>query len=291
MVHADRRPTARGRRAPRALRPDRGRRPPPGPRPARASLDGFIAARTGDACFVTGAADRTHLIASGLWWMPSWSASAPSSPTTVGSPCGTVPGPPVRVVLDPDGRAPHAHVLSSVTPHRLGRRRRPSAADRVRPHLEVERLPRSGADRGFAPRHVVATLASRGLGRVLVEGGGVTVSRFLEAGALDRLMVTTAPLLVGDGVPGLRFEVGTASPMPCAPPSSLRAGRGRLCRARPRAPRRPDHRARGRRNRAALRPSRTVRSPAATATPTQVPRLSAGRQVLQRPRGVPSRRG
>jgi 3,4-dihydroxy 2-butanone 4-phosphate synthase/GTP cyclohydrolase II len=31
------------------------------------------------------------------------------------------------------------------------------------------------------------------------------VSRFLAAGMLDRLMVTTAPLLVGDGVPGLRF--------------------------------------------------------------------------------------
>ena len=32
------------------------------------------------------------------------------------------------------------------------------------------------------------------------------MSRFLAAGALDRLLVTTAPLLVGDGVPGLRFE-------------------------------------------------------------------------------------
>jgi 3,4-dihydroxy 2-butanone 4-phosphate synthase/GTP cyclohydrolase II len=53
---------------------------------------------------------------------------------------------------------------------------------------------------------VLAALAERGLGRVLVEGGGVTVSRFVAAGALDRLFVTTAPLLVGDGVPGLRFD-------------------------------------------------------------------------------------
>jgi 3,4-dihydroxy 2-butanone 4-phosphate synthase / GTP cyclohydrolase II len=48
-------------------------------------------------------------------------------------------------------------------------------------------------------------LRQRGLGRVLVEGGGRTVSGFLAAGVLDRLYLTTAPILVGDGVPGVRF--------------------------------------------------------------------------------------
>ena len=48
-------------------------------------------------------------------------------------------------------------------------------------------------------------LRERGLGRVLVEGGGRTVSDFLSAGVLDQLYLTTAPILVGDGVPGLRF--------------------------------------------------------------------------------------
>ncbi len=57
----------------------------------------------------------------------------------------------------------------------------------------------------FAPRRLLAALADRGLGRVLIEGGGVTVSRFLRARALDRLYVTVAPVLLGDGVPGLRF--------------------------------------------------------------------------------------
>ena len=37
------------------------------------------------------------------------------------------------------------------------------------------------------------------LRRVLVEGGGITVSRFLQAGLLDRLHVTVAPLLIGSG--------------------------------------------------------------------------------------------
>ena len=41
----------------------------------------------------------------------------------------------------------------------------------------------------------------RGLRRIFVEGGGITVSRFLAAGALDRLHVTIAPLLIGSGIP------------------------------------------------------------------------------------------
>ena len=38
-----------------------------------------------------------------------------------------------------------------------------------------------------------------------MEGGGRTVSGFLAAGTLHRLYLTTAPMLIGDGVPGIRF--------------------------------------------------------------------------------------
>lgn len=69
--------------------------------------------------------------------------------------------------------------------------------------MDVVRLPCD--DNGFGPRRLLAELAARGLGRVLVEGGGVTVSRFLAAGALHRLYVTVAPVIIGDGKPGLRF--------------------------------------------------------------------------------------
>jgi riboflavin biosynthesis pyrimidine reductase len=48
---------------------------------------------------------------------------------------------------------------------------------------------------------ILALLRRRGLQRIFVEGGGVTVSRFLAAGALDRLHVTVAPLVMGGGVP------------------------------------------------------------------------------------------
>ncbi|HWX48609.1 MAG TPA: dihydrofolate reductase family protein, partial [Roseomonas sp.] len=61
-------------------------------------------------------------------------------------------------------------------------------------------------------------LAARGLKRIFVEGGGLTISRFLASGCLDRLHVTVAPVLLGSGIPaftlpeaariadGLRFD-------------------------------------------------------------------------------------
>ena len=57
----------------------------------------------------------------------------------------------------------------------------------------------------FPPQALLDMLRARGLGRVLIEGGGRTVSDFLAAGVLDRLYLTTAPILVGDGIPGVRF--------------------------------------------------------------------------------------
>jgi 3,4-dihydroxy 2-butanone 4-phosphate synthase / GTP cyclohydrolase II len=173
------------------------------------SLDGFIASRTGDARFVTGSADRTHL--------HRLRALVDAVVVGVGTVVADDPrltvryvdGPsPTRVVLDPRARAPRdAEVLVSDGAATLWVLADDSPAPRgLASHVEVVRLPCSGSDHTFAPAEVLAALAGRGLDRVLVEGGGVTVSRFLAAGVLDRLMVTTAPLLVGDGVPGLRFE-------------------------------------------------------------------------------------
>lgn len=173
------------------------------------SLDGFIAARSGDARFVTGDADRTHLHR----LRALVDAVVVGVGTVLADDCRltvrAVPGPqPVRVVLDPDGRVPaDAHVLTAAEAVTLW----VVADDRPvpivpAPHVRVLRLPRAGPERGFPPAEILSVLAGLGLGRVLVEGGGVTVSRFVSAGALDRLLLTTAPLLVGDGVPGLRFE-------------------------------------------------------------------------------------
>ncbi len=39
---------------------------------------------------------------------------------------------------------------------------------------------------------------------MFVEGGGVTVSAFLEENLLDRLHIAIAPILIGDGRPAIR---------------------------------------------------------------------------------------
>ena len=43
---------------------------------------------------------------------------------------------------------------------------------------------------------VIGLLRQRGCYRIFVEGGGVTVSKFLEANLLDRLQVAVAPLII-----------------------------------------------------------------------------------------------
>jgi riboflavin biosynthesis pyrimidine reductase len=48
-------------------------------------------------------------------------------------------------------------------------------------------------------------LRARGCRRVFVEGGGVTVSAFLEANLLDRVHIAIAPVLIGDGRPAIRL--------------------------------------------------------------------------------------
>jgi riboflavin biosynthesis pyrimidine reductase len=51
----------------------------------------------------------------------------------------------------------------------------------------------------IAPQDILKSLQQRGLNRVLIEGGAETVSRFLQAGCLDRLHLIVAPILMGSG--------------------------------------------------------------------------------------------
>ncbi|WP_328585235.1 RibD family protein [Streptomyces sp. NBC_00370] len=169
------------------------------------TLDGFIATRTGHADLVTGEEDRAHLhrlrALSDAVVVGAGTAVADDPRLTVRACAGTNP---VRVVLDPRGRVPAGRqVFTDGAAPTLW-----VVGEDAAPHtprgdgVEVLTLRDSA---GFAPHRLVRTLAERGLGRVLVEGGGVTVSRFLHERALRLLYVTVAPLLLGDGVPGLRF--------------------------------------------------------------------------------------
>jgi dihydrofolate reductase len=61
------------------------------------------------------------------------------------------------------------------------------------PEAVVERM--SGP-----PAAIVSQLAARGIGHIYVDGG-ITVQRFLEAGLIQRLIVTRVPVLIGAGIP------------------------------------------------------------------------------------------
>ena len=59
------------------------------------------------------------------------------------------------------------------------------------------------------PAALLQLLRGRGCYRVFVEGGGVTVSTFLEAGLLDRLHLAVAPVIIGNGRPAIRLRPPT----------------------------------------------------------------------------------
>lgn len=112
------------------------------------------------------------------------------------------PGPnPLRVVLDTERRlGPDYRLFREGPPTLLLCAEDAPGPDRL-DHAEVLRLPRDPLRGGLQVPAVLQLLASRGLTRIFVEGGGVTVSRFLAAGCLDRLHVTVAPVLLGSGIP------------------------------------------------------------------------------------------
>ena len=170
------------------------------------SLDGRIATASGHSHYVTGPESLVHL----------HRLRALCDAVVVGA--GTVaaddpqltvrhcPGPdPLRVVLDPRLSLPRRHRVFGPTGSSLvvcAREHAPAGAPDV---VGLEH-----GSQGFDPHAIVALLAARGATRILVEGGGVTVSRFLAARALDQLHVVVAPLVIGSGRQGVNLpEIAT----------------------------------------------------------------------------------
>ena len=165
------------------------------------SLDGYIATRAGESVWISGPDDLRH-----THRLRALSDAVVVGATTIrmDNPRLTtrlVDGPsPVRVILDPDGRLEDHYRVFQDGPETLliqGLARQGHGGRRGAAH--VLNVPRTGD--GFDLTAVLALLRGRGLRRIFVEGGGVTVCRFLAAGALDRLHVTVAPLIMGGGVP------------------------------------------------------------------------------------------
>jgi dihydrofolate reductase len=50
------------------------------------------------------------------------------------------------------------------------------------------------------PAEIVSQLEARGIRHIYVDGG-ITIQRFLQAGLIQRLIITRVPVLIGDGIP------------------------------------------------------------------------------------------
>jgi len=171
------------------------------------SLDGYIATDSGDSDFVTGPANIVHLhrmraLCDAIVVGAGTIASDDPRLTT-----RLVEGTnPVRVVLDPSRRLDARYGVFSdgqAETILICDEQRTADGTESPGHAEVVGVP---VDAGRLDLEaLLARLAERGLAAVFVEGGGRTVSRFLEAGLLDRLQIAIAPLVTGAGTPGLRL--------------------------------------------------------------------------------------
>ena len=170
------------------------------------SLDGHIATHAGDSYYVTGQENILHLhrmralcdaVVVGAGTV---AADDPQLTTRL------VPGDnPVRVVLDPKGRlGGNCRVLSDGQAPTLLMcaeahvRQSSLGSDFVQVIGIPERQGRLALD------VVLSVLHRRGLYSIFVEGGGITVSNFLEAGLLNRVQIAVAPLIIGSGRTGLQ---------------------------------------------------------------------------------------
>jgi riboflavin-specific deaminase-like protein len=168
------------------------------------SLDGCIATADGDSCYVTGPANIRHLHRMRALCDAVVVGAGTVSHDDPRLTTRLVQGPnPVRVVLDPGRRLRDDHrVFRDGAAQTLvccaegDTEQTPGDAELV-PLPAVDGVPRLDA--------LVTALAARGLHRLFVEGGGVTVSRFLATGLLSRLQVAVAPLVIGQGRPGLQL--------------------------------------------------------------------------------------
>jgi diaminohydroxyphosphoribosylaminopyrimidine deaminase/5-amino-6-(5-phosphoribosylamino)uracil reductase len=164
------------------------------------TADGFAARASGPRLLITGEAAnaRVHLMRAhaDALLVGAGTVAADDPLLTVRLP-GLEQRSPVRVVLDP--------VLRAVSPSRLaaGARERPTwvfagehaplDAERRLAASGVEVLRVAGSGRRLDLREVLATLAVRGITRVLCEGGPTLADALAAAGLIDEVVVVTGP--------------------------------------------------------------------------------------------------
>jgi riboflavin-specific deaminase-like protein len=179
------------------------------------SLDGSVATHGGDSNYVNGPEVLVHL----------HRLRALSDAVIVGAGTAAIDNPqlttrhvagahPVRVLLDPElTLSPTLRAFSdrqAATLLACDATRATEAADRVGADQVLGVRGLTGAEGGLNLRALTAALEARGLRVLFVEGGGVTVSRFIAQGCLDRLHLSVAPVIIGAGRPGLQLPRSAA---------------------------------------------------------------------------------
>ena len=167
------------------------------------SLDGQIATSAGASRSVTGPGNIVHmhrlrsLMSAVVVGAGTVELDDPELTTRL------VPGEhATRVVIDPTLRLAHAHKLygDGAAPTLIACQR---GANRGQGPPRIPLLELALEEGLLSLPDLLSSLAARGLGRIFVEGGGVTISHFIQARCLDRLHVTVCPVLIGRGRPGI----------------------------------------------------------------------------------------
>jgi riboflavin-specific deaminase-like protein len=171
------------------------------------SLDGFIATPSGDSQTVTGNDNIVHMhrlrALCDAVLVGAGTVAADDPLLTTRHVAGTNP---LRVIFDPRRRlTPAFRVFMDRTAPALYICERSRIAPGETHIGGAVIAPIDGGEPGDEVAQAVRLLRARGCSRVLVEGGGVTVSRFLEANLLDRLQIAIAPVLIGNGRPAVRL--------------------------------------------------------------------------------------
>ena len=162
------------------------------------SADGYAATFSGSCKFITGAADicHTHRMRA-LFDVVLVGAST----VAVDDPLLTtrlVSGPsPVRVVLDPYARLRPDHQVFRDRGARTLVVTEPRRLTGLPAHVEHMSVPRNAE--GLDLPQLLAALRQRGLRRIFIEGGALTISHFMRAGLVHRLQLAVAPVQLGPG--------------------------------------------------------------------------------------------
>lgn len=167
------------------------------------TLDGKTATKTGDSKWITSqqSRDKVHQVRSisdgilvGVNTIISDNPRL-TARTSTGHPLACQP---LRIILDSQGRTPtNARIFSEPGSTLIASTdSNTSKMDSLKDlGVEILTLPQNNNRVSLLP--LLTNLAERGVVNLLVEGGGTTLSSFLESGVVDKILAFISPTIIG----------------------------------------------------------------------------------------------